>query len=359
MLKTALGSRAAPLDLGISTAGRDINSAAFDDWRFCQQVLAGRLKAPRLFSAMYAGTEDDKAKRFDLKVIEKLNPLWGVSLNPVSIEEEITEGRKSESKLQEYLRTRANIWARAAGNLISMEAWDRCADPLLVLEALKGFPIYVGVDLASRSDLNAAAFIAQVGDRVYAVILYWIPEKAERLKDDRFADSFLGWHGKGHIEFTPGGFIDYRVILRRILAMLDGHHVIGVGLDDYQANLMSVMIEDEGYRTFIVPKTARNLTASTEDLIARVSDPELFQHDGNPVSAWCAGNVVGHWDANDNVLPKKEKKGSKANIDGMDALIIANALRIDDEAGVLGSPDKGKEKPNPYAKRGLAGESGT
>ncbi len=355
VLKTAQGSRAAPLDLGISTAGRDTNSAAHDDWRMCEQVLDGRLKASRMFICMYAGDDTDKARRFDQKVIEKLNPMFGVSLNPVSIEEEISEARKSESKLQEYLRTRLNIWSRGAGNLISVDAWDRCGDPMLKLEDLKGFPLYVGIDLASRSDLNAAAFNVQVGNRVYAVILYWIPEKSERLLDDRFADSFLAWHRDGHIEFTPGSFIDYRVILKKLFAMLKGHNVIGIGLDDYQANIMSSMIEEAGYRTFIVAKTARNLTASTEDLIARVTDPALFQHDANPVSAWCAGNVVGHYDANDNVLPKKEKKGSKANIDGMDAEIVANALRIDDEAGVLGEPDKSKDRPNPYLNRGLAG----
>lgn len=357
VLKTALGSRAAPLDLGISTAGRDVNSAAFDDWKFCLQVLEGRLKASRQFIVMYAGDEDDKAKRFDLRVVEKLNPMWGVSLNPASIDEEIIEARKSEAKLQEYLRTRINMWSRAAGNLISVEAWDACGDAALKLEDLKGFPLYVGIDLASRSDLNAAAFMVQVGDRVYLVILYWIPERSERLQDDRFADSFLGWHRDGHIQFTPGSFIDYRVILRRILDMLKGHNVVGVGLDDYQANIMSSMIEEEGYRTFIVSKTARNLTQATEDMVARTTDATLLQHDANPVSGWCAGNVVGHYDANDNVLPKKEKRGSKANIDGMDAAIIANALRIDDEAGVLGEAEKSVSKPNPYLTRGLAGAS--
>jgi phage terminase large subunit-like protein len=131
--------------------------------------------------------------------------------------------------------------------------------------------------------------------------------------------------------------------------------VRGIGLDDYQANLMAKEIEDAGYPVFIVPKRAKYLTQSTEDLIARVNDPKLLQHDGNPISAWCAGNVTGHWDANDNVLPKKERPGSKANIDGIDALIVGNALRIDWEAGVLGLSEKARDVPNPYLSRGLAG----
>lgn len=355
VLRTAMGARRNPLFLSISTAGRDINSAAYDDWKMCRAVLEGRIKASRLFTVMYAGDEHDKDRKFDLRVIEKLNPLYGVALNPVGIEEEIVEARKSEAKIQEYLRTRLNIWTRAAGILISTEAWERCGDPKLRLDLLKGFPLYVGIDLASRSDLNAAQYVIQVGETVYAVGDYWLCEHAERMRDDRFADDFLAWHKEKWLTLTPGSFINYRIILRMILERLKGHNVIGVGLDDHQANLMSTEIEAEGYRTFIVRKTAKSLTPSTEDLIARVNDPALFQHDGSPVTAWCAGNVVGHWDANSNILPKKEKPNSKANIDGMDALIIANALRIDDEAGVLGAAEKDREKPNPYLQRGLAG----
>lgn len=357
VLKTAQGSRQAPLDLGISTAGRDVNAPAYDDWKVCRQVLAGRLNAPRMFIAMYAGSEADKDRCFDPATVEKLNPMWGVSLNPTSIEEEAFEGRKSESKRQEYLRTRINFWSRAAGNLVSLEAWERCADPKLKLEVLKGFPLYVGIDLASRSDLNAAAYMVKAGDRVYATADYWLPAKCERLSDDRFADAFLAWHRQGWLSLTPGSFIDYRKILKQILATLDGHNVVGVGLDDYQANLMASEIEQAGYQVFIIQKNARNLTAATDDLVSRTADPELFQHDGNPVTAWCAGNVVGHYDQNANVLPKKEKPWSKANIDGFDALVEANALRLDHEAGQLGASAKKSADANPYLTRGLAGAS--
>jgi phage terminase large subunit-like protein len=355
VLKTAMGSRRAPLFMSISTAGRDINSAAYEDWRAAQAVLDGRLKADRMFTVIYTASKEDVDKKFDLKVLEKINPMWGVSLNPASIDEEQIEAKKGESKLQEYKRTRLNVWARAAGNLISVEAWNACEDLRLKLEAFRGFPLFVGIDLASRSDLNAAAFLTQVEGRVYTAGKYWLPEKAPRLEDDRFADTFLSWAQQGWLNLTPGGFIDYKVILKAVLEILKGHNIQGIGLDDYQANLMAKEFEEAGYPTFIVPKRAKYLTQSTEDIIARVNDPQLLQHDGNPVTAWCAGNVVGHYDQNSNVLPKKEKPNSKANIDGIDALVIANALRIDWEAGVLGLSDRARDTPNPYLSRGLAG----
>lgn len=359
VLKTAMGSRRAPLFLSISTAGRDATAAAFDDWRASLAILEGRLKADRTFTVIYTGSKEDVDRKFDLATIEKLNPMWGVSLNPVSIEEEIAEARKSEAKLQEYKRTRLNVWSRAAGNLISVEAWNRCEDLALKLEAFRGYPIFCGIDLASRSDLNAAVFLTIVDEKVYIVGKYWLPKEADRMSDDRFADSFFAWSEdpNGWLTLTPGNYIDFRVVLADVLATLEGHNVIAVAVDDYQANLLAKEIEDKGYPVFLVKKNAFTLTPSTEDIIARVNDPELFAHDGNPVTTWCAGNVVGHYDHNDNVLPRKEKKGSRANIDGVDALVMANALRIDWQAGVLGLNKKEREMPNPYLQRGLAGSA--
>lgn len=357
VLKTAMGSRRSPLFLSISTAGRDMNAAAFDDWKFGEQLLQGEIEASRNFVVIYAATEKEADKRFDWKLIEKVNPLFGVSLSKAAVEEEIHEAKKSESKLQEYKRTRLNIWTRAAGNLISRSKWDACADRKLDIDVFTGYPLFVGIDLASRHDLNAAVFGVKVGKTLYWASRFWLPENAQRLEDDRFADMFRAWHREGYLTLTPGSYIDYKILLAEVLGLLQGHNVQGIGLDDYQANLMAKEIEDGGHKVFMVPKTARALTLATNDIIARVEDPALLQHDGNPCMSWCAGNVVGYYDSNDNVLPKKEKKGSKANIDGFDAGVIMNALRMDYEAGVLGLSEKEKEKVNPYLQRGLPGQA--
>jgi phage terminase large subunit-like protein len=213
------------------------------------------------------------------------------------------------------------------------------------------------LDLASRLDLNAAAFLVQVGSTVYATAKYWLGAKSPRMFNDKFGDTFHEWGESGFIELTEafgGQYVDFRTILKDVLAMLNGHKVVGVGVDDQQANMMSAEIEEAGYPVFIFRKNARQMTPATEDLIGRTTNPQLFQHDGNPVTAWCAGNVVGYWDQNANVLPKKETPNSSANIDGIDALIQANALRISHQAGTLDKDTKG-DMPNPYLSRGLAG----
>ncbi|GAN49696.1 terminase large subunit [Methylobacterium radiotolerans] len=356
VLKSAQGARQQPLWLGISTAGRNASGPAYDGWKSDQQVLEGKLRADRVFVAMYAADPGDEDNRFDPGVVEKLNPLYGISLNPTSLETEEREARKSEAKLQEYKRTRLNIWSRAAGNLFSVEQWDACGDRKLTLDALKGFPMFVGVDLASHSDLNAACFLICVEDVLYAVFRYWLPERSPRFQDDRYADQFQAWADAGYLTLTKGSHVHHPTIRNDVLGMIRGHNVAGFAFDQHQADYLMGEVEAEGYTAYIVPKVARHITYATDDIMTRHAEPSRFQHDGNPISSWMAGNVVGHRDANDNVLPKKEQRGSKQSIDGMDALISADAARLQADAGNIAAGIK-VEKPSIYMNRGLIGFS--
>lgn len=354
VLKTAQGARLQPLWLGISTAGRNASGPAFDGWRQNQQVLEGKLRAERLFVAMYAPDEGDEDRCFEREVVEKLNPLYGVSLNPTSMEGEEREARISEAKKQEYKRTRLNIWSRAAGNLFSVESWDRCGDPKLSLDAFLGYPVYVGVDLASHSDLNAACFLVCVEDVIYAVFRYWLPERSGRFRDDAYADQFAAWARDGHLTLTKGSHVHHPTIRADVLDMVKGHNVVGFAFDQHQGDYLAGQVEEAGYAAYWIPKVARHITYSTDDVITRHHDAARFQHDGNPVSSWMAGNVVGYYDANGNVLPKKAEKNSKQSIDGMDALISANAARLQADAGNTGTGVK-VDMPSVYMSRGLIG----
>ena len=77
VLRTAMGSRRNPLFLTISTAGRDVNAAAYEDWKFAKAVLEGRMRADRAFVVVYAASKEDADKRFDLRVRREGQPALG------------------------------------------------------------------------------------------------------------------------------------------------------------------------------------------------------------------------------------------------------------------------------------------
>jgi phage terminase large subunit-like protein len=63
-----------------------------------------------------------------------------------------------------------------------------------------------------------------------------------------------------------------------------------------------------------------NLSEPTKELDGAMRAVRI-RHDGNPVLAWCLGNVVGHYDARGNVYPRKARPEQK--IDAAVALIMA------------------------------------
>jgi phage terminase large subunit-like protein len=67
-------------------------------------------------------------------------------------------------------------------------------------------------------------------------------------------------------------------------------------------------------------QTVANFSEPTKQLDALMRSGRIA-HDGNPVLAWMIGNVVGHYDAKENVYPRKERPENK--IDGAVALIMA------------------------------------
>jgi phage terminase large subunit-like protein len=71
----------------------------------------------------------------------------------------------------------------------------------------------------------------------------------------------------------------------------------------------------------LVPADYRKLLGAEARRGHAVMQLGRIAHDGDPVLAWMLGNVVGHYDAKENVCPRKEWPENK--IDGAIALIMA------------------------------------
>src|SRR5829696_2945780 len=82
---------------------------------------------------------------------------------------------------------------------------------------------------------------------------------------------------------------------------------------------MSQGLGTEGVPMFDFRTTTQNLSpaANEQDAVTRSG---RLAHDGNPVLAWCVGNVVGHEDRRGNLFPTKQRDGK---IDAAVALLMA------------------------------------
>jgi phage terminase large subunit-like protein len=81
---------------------------------------------------------------------------------------------------------------------------------------------------------------------------------------------------------------------------------------------MSTSLLTSGANVVEFRQILSNFSEPTKELDALMRNWAIA-HNANPVLAWCIGNVVGHYDAKENVYPRKERPENK--IDGAVALI--------------------------------------
>ena len=92
-----------------------------------------------------------------------------------------------------------------------------------------------------------------------------------------------------------------------------------VGTDPWQAAHLSQRLRAEGVNMEDFRTTTQNLSPAIVELDAAMRAGRLA-HDGNPVLAWCIGNVVGQENRRGNLFPTKQRDGK---IDAAVALLMA------------------------------------
>jgi phage terminase large subunit-like protein len=114
--------------------------------------------------------------------------------------------------------------------------------------------------------------------------------------------------------------IDFGQIEADILAFSQRFDVREIAYDPWQATQLATRLQDQGDQVIEFRQTVANFSEPTKELDALMRSGRIA-HDGDPVLAWMLGNVVGHYDAKENVYPRKERAENK--IDGAIALIMA------------------------------------
>jgi len=218
-------------------------------------------------------------------------------------------------------RTRhLNMWIGADEQLFSMRAFAACHDPELRIEDFEGRDCFVGLDLASRTDLAAIALVFPEPDGRYAVFARCYLNEQAVLEARN--PSYPGWALKDWLIITLGNETDFGRIEADVLELCGRFRVLSVAYDPWAALQMSQRLVAKNVPMMELRPTVQNFSAPTKELDAAMRSGRL-RHDGNEVLTWCIGNCVGHYDTNDNVKPNKERPENK--IDAAIALIMAIA----------------------------------
>lgn len=213
-----------------------------------------------------------------------------------------------------------NVWVTAESAWMDMIKWEKC-EYIAPRHELKTYPMWVGVDLAHKIDICAAAKLWRTDNgHVHADFKFWLPEgRLERCSRQQ-AELYRKWAEMDKLILTDGDVIDHGQIKSDLLEWTGGENLRELGFDPWSAMQFSLALAEEGIPLVEVPQTVRNLSEAMKETESLVYAGR-FHHSNHPVMNWMMSNVTVKPDKNDNIFPNKCTP--EAKIDGPVALFTA------------------------------------
>lgn len=338
VMKTSMGSRRQPLFLMVTTAGFDRQSVCYEEYQYACKVRDGIIADDTYLPVIYEVAPD--ADWTDENVWKQANPGLGTSPKLEFLREECARAKESPSYQNTFRRLYLNQWTEQDIRWIDVATWDACDEKFDPAD-LRGRPCFIGLDLASTTDIAAEAllFPPDEDEQIWRVIWrFFVPADNLRKRVQRDRVPYDVWERQGIVEATPGNIIDYDIIRQRILQDIETYDVREIVYDRWGATQLVTQLQGDGCKCVPFGQGFASMSAPTKELEKLILG-RLIAHNGNPAAKWMIGNVTVKGDAAGNLKPDKGKSTEK--IDGIVALIMGIGRA---QASVSGSI---------YNKRGL------
>ena len=337
VIKTGMGARTQPFLLSISTAGVDVSNPYFADIEAYKAEMSGSMPLEDdHFFLLYTPDDDDDWQSED--TWKKVNPNLGISLDwqymRATYSEAVTRGG---SFVASFKTKNLNLWVDAPKSWVPDEDVALCCEPFDE-SVLRGEKCYVGIDLASKSDICATAFFFPRYN--YAKFLFVLPEGKIAEREDRV--DYRRWLEEGWVQSCPGKVLDESWYLEQLMQAMRPYEIEAIAYDPW--GMWDLKTRFGIYEPVLMEyrQDIRYMSVPTKRL-----ESELLKHElrlgANPVIRWMLRNVVVYIDPNANV--KLDKARSRNKIDGVVALV--------DAIGAWLNQTNGERPQELYADHGL------
>ncbi len=315
---TGMGARSQPLLVVITTAGDNVGGPCFAHQGELQKLLEQVIGDERRWGIIYTVDADDDWT--DPAVLWKANPNLGVSIDPEKLVGDQAEAIRDPRKQAVFKTKHLNLWVNAASPWVNLESLQRAGDPTLRAEDFRGEHCWLGLDLASKTDIaSRAKLFRRLVDNdwhYYLFTRHWLPQAAIARPEN---EHYRAWVASGHLVQTPGNMINLRGIQEDVEAESELHIVDEIAMDAWGSREIQPNLQEGGFTVVDVPMQTRHLSEPMK-LIAALIDAGRFHHDGNPATLWMFSNVEVQEDRNENIFPRKASAERK--IDAAVAAIV-------------------------------------
>ena len=334
VVETGIGKRDNSLLWVITTAGSNRAGICYEVRTYNTKVLDGHLADESQFGIIYG--LDDGDDWTSEQALSKANPNWGVSVRPEVVAGLQYKALQMPAATNNFKTKHLNDWVNADTAWMDMRAWERCKCETLRWEDLEGESCYIGLDLATKTDIAALVAVFPRPEGRFAVLgRFYLPE--DSVYEGRNSQ-YSGWAQSQRLVATSGAVTDFDVIEADLLDLQSRFNVRQVAFDPWQATQLASHMLERGLPMVEMRATVSNFSEPMKMLEALVLKGAL-EHDGDPVLEWMMSNVVAHLDAKENIYPRKERAENK--IDGVVALIMALGRALSQREGSSVYEDRG------------------
>jgi phage terminase large subunit-like protein len=338
MVEKSMAARKQPLSFIITTAGSDLYGIGHQRHQYAIDVVKGIYEDDNLLVCIYGADKDDDP--FSEETWKKVNPNYGVSVYKEAYEREAAKAKGSSASLNSFKRYYLNIWTQSADGWISDVVWKESSkykdkwthrndieDELHKL-GLADYPCYGGLDLSSRSDITAFTLLWNIDGQFYSLNWFWLPEEKGSMSADTKNIQYREWVDKGYITETDGNVVDYDFVIHKIKELSEIYQINSIAYDPYNSHHIVPKLDEIGAELVEFRQGFLSMNAPSKELEAAIMS-KRFEHFGNPVLRWMAGNAEVATDPAGNIKIIKDRNRPEKKVDGIISNIMAYGLAID------------------------------
>ncbi|BBK33771.1 phage terminase large subunit-like protein [Stella humosa] len=330
VLVSSMGKRLCPLTIVTTTAGAGRGTLAWDLYDYALKVERGQVEDETFLPVLYQAPHD--ADWRDEAIWQAVNPALAAGFR--SLDEMRVMARQAAeipSVREMFRRLYLNIWGDAATvSWVDMAIYDESAKAPVERADLAGRSVYVGVDLASVSDLAAVYAVAQDDDDGWLVWgRQYVPADTYR---KRIAENapYAAFKESGRLVVTDGAVIDQERIIADLVELCSDLDVREIAVDRWGATGFLTRLQERGLPVVQFGQGFASMSAPCKEIERAVIGRKL-KAGGDPVLRWNIANIRVEPDAAGNIKFAKHKALGK--IDGAVAVAMGIGRALANEAG--------------------------
>lgn len=333
VLDTAMGARAEPLFVSISTQSNDpehIFSKLIDDGLNAND--------PTTVCHLYAVPEECE-NVFDPKVWKLANPALGDFRDLADFKALASRAQRMPAEEPKFRNLYLNQRVAPVSSLISRKEWTACEGDATIAD---GEDVYLGLDLSSTTDLTALVMVSAADPGKVQAFLWKPEDHLEEHSDRDFGGGnrrYVEWKNAGYLLTTPGRSIDKGLVAEFIAGICQRYAVRGMAYDRWRMEDLLREFDRIGFAAHkdgekgdglrLVPwgQGFKDMAPAVDAFEVAVMERKLIQP-RNPVLTWNIANAVAVTDPAGNRKIDKDK--ARFRIDGAVALTMAVGLKARD-----------------------------